>query len=65
MAEKDNARDDLQKEIGRLSREILRCQNSMEAGVPTYGAPDSCINWLGKLQTELADAEVKLAQLAD
>ena len=60
-----NTKQDLQKTVERLAREIVQCQNAIEVGRPCYGAPDDHIKWLSKLQGELAEAEMQLAQLGD
>jgi hypothetical protein len=65
MMRTDSAKQDLLKEINRLSREIVQCQNSMECGRPYHGTPAEQMSWLGKLQTELAEAEARLSQLKD
>jgi hypothetical protein len=59
----DNTKQDLHKTVERLTREIVQCQNAIEAGRPCYGTPNSHIEWLSKLQGELAEAEMQLTQL--
>ena len=61
----DSTKQDVLKEIRRLTREIVQCQNSMECGRPYHGTPAEHTNWLGKQQTELAEAEAQLAKLED
>ncbi len=56
----DNTKQDLLKTVERLTREIAQCQNTMDAGIPSYGAPNDQIKWLSKLQEELAEVEGKL-----
>lgn len=65
MAAMDSAKQDLLKEIQRLTREIVQCQNSMECGRPYHGTPAEHKNWLGKHQAELAEAEAQLAKLGE
>jgi hypothetical protein len=65
MDRTDDTKQDLLKTVERLTREIVQCQNAIEAGRPCYVAPNDHIEWLSKLQEELAEAEGKLAQLGD
>jgi len=61
----ENTKQDLLKKVERLSKEIMQCQNFMEAGRPCYGPPDTHTQWLSKLQAELAETETQLAELGD
>ena len=65
MTGMDNTKQDLLKTVERLTREIAQCQNTMDAGIPSYGAPDDQIKWLSKLQGQLAEAEMQLVDLED
>jgi len=59
----DDAKQSLLKTIERLGREIVTCQNSMDAGRPCLGTSADHREWLHKLQTELFEAEAALAKL--
>ena len=53
----------LLKKVERLTKEIVQCQNSMEAGRPCSGFPESHVDWLSRLQTDLAEAQAELSNL--
>ena len=59
----DTLKRDLLNKIERLTKEIVRCQSSMEAGRPCHGTPVDHAEWLGKLQAKLAETEAELAKL--
>lgn len=59
----DATKRDLHKKVERLTREIVQCQNSMEAGRPCSGFPESHVDWLSRLQTDLAEAHAELSKL--
>lgn len=59
----NDAKQDVLKTIERLGKEIVTCQNAMEAGRPCLGMPADHKVWLHKLQTELFEAEAELAKL--
>ena len=61
----DSSKHDLLKEIDRLTREIVQCQNSMESGRPYHGTPAEHMSWLDNRQAELAEVEAQLAKLED
>jgi hypothetical protein len=59
----DAAKQDLVRKVDRLTKEIVQCQNAMEADIPCRSSSGHT-EWLGQLQAELAEAETKLANLS-
>lgn len=59
----DSTGRELIKKIERLTKEIVRCQNSMEVDRPCHETPVDHAEWLGKLQAELAETEAELDKL--
>lgn len=63
MVDANITKQDLRKTVERLTKEIVQCQNSMEAGRPCHGTPVDHAEWLGKLQADLTQAETELVTL--
>ena len=63
MVDANITKQDLRKTVERLTKEIVQCQNSMEAGRPCHGTPVNHAEWLGKLQADLTQAETELVTL--
>jgi hypothetical protein len=58
----DTAKQDLAQKIDRLTKEIVQCQNAMDAGIPCRSSLGH-VEWLGQLQSELSKAETELSKL--
>jgi hypothetical protein len=63
MVDANIMKQDLLNKVDRLTKDIVQCQNSMEAGRPCSGFHDSHMDWLSSLQSDLAEAEAQLSKL--